>query len=106
MIHNILYVFFFSLSNLLFNKSIISYGFRTFADSLVSFAAGYADEFFYATSITQGFGVLHVLGDDFVQRAADGSHRVVGHGLAGRSGGPGGPTAGGVVVAAATTTAW
>ena len=49
----------------------------TLAYSLVSFAAGDADEFFYATSITQGFGILHVLGDDFVQCAANGSYRVI-----------------------------
>lgn len=49
----------------------------TLVYSLVSFAAGDADEFFYATSITQGFGVLHVLGDDFVQCAANGSYRVI-----------------------------
>lgn len=79
---------------------------KTLAYSLVSFAAGDADEFFYATSIPQGFGVLHVLGDDFVQCAADGSNRIVWHGLAGRACGPGGPTAGGIIVAAATTTAW
>ncbi len=47
------------------------------AYSLVSFAAGDADEFFYAASITQGFGVLHVLGDDFVQCAADGGYCII-----------------------------
>lgn len=71
--------------------------------SLVSFAAGDPDEFLDAASISEGFGVLHVLGDDFMQRAADGRYRVVGHGLARRARGPGGPTAGGIVVAAATT---
>lgn len=38
----------------------------TTANSLVSFAAGDADEFLDATGVAQGFGVLHVLGDDFV----------------------------------------
>lgn len=71
--------------------------------SLVSFAASDPDEFLDATGISEGFGVLHVLGDDFVQRAADGRYRVVWHGLARRARGPGGPTAGGVIVAAATT---
>lgn len=73
--------------------------------SLVSFAAGNADEFFDAPGITQGFRVLHVLGDDFVQGAADGGYRVVRHGLAGWAAGAGRPTAGGVVVAAAAAAA-
>lgn len=59
------------------NNLISCYGLKILAYSLVSFAAGDADEFFYATSIPQGFGVLHVLGDDFVQCAADGSNRIV-----------------------------
>lgn len=45
--------------------------------SLVSFAAGDPDEFLDAAGISEGFGVLHVLGDDFMQRAADGRYRVV-----------------------------
>lgn len=73
--------------------------------SLVSFAADNADKFFNASGITKSFGVLHILGDDFVQGAADGSYRIIWHGLAGRACGSGGPTAGGVVVAAAAT-AW
>lgn len=44
---------------------------------LVSFAPSDPDELLYAAGISEGFGVLHVLGDDFVQRAADGRHRVV-----------------------------
>lgn len=70
-------------------------------DSLVPFAAGDADELLDAAGVAQGFGVLHVLGDDFVQRAADGGDRVVRHGLAGGARRPGVPAAGGVVVAAA-----
>lgn len=38
----------------------------TTANLLVSFAAGDSDEFLDATGVAQGFGVLHVLGDDFV----------------------------------------
>lgn len=70
-------------------------------DSLVPFAAGDADELLDAAGVAQGFGVLHVLGDDFVQRAADGGDRVVRHGLAGGARRPGVAAAGGVVVAAA-----
>lgn len=69
---------------------------------LVSFAASDPDEFLDSAGVSQGFGVLHVLGDDFVQRAADGCHRVVRHGLAWRARVPGGPAAAGVIVAAAT----
>lgn len=72
-------------------------------DSLVPFAAGDADELLDAAGVAQGFGVLHVLGDDFVQRAADGGDRVVRHGLAGGARRPGVPAAGGVVVAAAAS---
>lgn len=78
---------------------------KTLAYLLVSLAAGDADEFFNAASIAKGFGVLHVLGDDFVQCTADGSYCIIWHGLAGRACGPGGHTAGGIIVAAATT-AW
>lgn len=78
----------------MFNKS---------GDSLVAFAAGDADELLDAAGVAQGFGVLHVLGDNLVQRAADGGDRVVRHGLAGGTHRPGGPTAGGVVVAAAAS---
>lgn len=70
-------------------------------NSLVAFAAGDADELLDAASVAQSFGVLHVLGDDLMQRAADGGDRVVRHGLAGGTRRPGGPTAGGVVVTAA-----
>lgn len=71
-------------------------------DLLISFAAGDADEFFDSSCIAQGFGILHILCDDFMQCTADGSYRVVWHGLAGRTCGPGGPSAGGIIVAAAT----
>lgn len=71
--------------------------------SLVSFAASDPDEFLDAAGISEGFGVLHVLGDDFMQRAADGRYRVVWHGLARRAHSSGGATAGGVIVTAATT---
>lgn len=74
-------------------------------DLLISFAAGDADEFFDSSRIAQSFGILHILCDDFMQRAADGSYRVVWHGLAGRTCGSGGPSAGGIIVAAATA-AW
>ena len=50
---------------------------------LVSFAPGDAGELLDAAGVTQGLGVLHVLGDDLVQGAADGGYSVVGHGLAG-----------------------
>lgn len=48
---------------------------------LVSLAARDADELLDAAGVPQGFGVLHVLGDDLVQRAADRSDGVVRHGL-------------------------
>lgn len=48
---------------------------------LVSLAAGDADELLDATGVPQGLGVLHVLGDDLVQRAADCCDGVVRHGL-------------------------
>lgn len=51
-------------------------------NSLVSFAPGDADELLDATGVSQGFGVLHVLGDDLMQGAADCRHRVVRHGFA------------------------
>lgn len=44
---------------------------------LVSFAAGDADELLDATGVPQGLGVLHVLGDDLMQRAADSGDGVV-----------------------------
>lgn len=37
-----------------------------------------------------------------MQRAADGRHRVIWHGLARRPRGPGGPAVGGIIVAAAS----
>lgn len=52
-------------------------------DSLVSFAPGDADELLDAACVSQCLGVLHVLGDDLVQGAADRRHRVVRHGFAG-----------------------
>ena len=88
------------------NRVILYSSVETLAHSLVSFAAGDADEFLDAAGIAQSFGVLHVLGDDLVQCAADGSYRVVRHGLAGRACGSRGPTAGGVIVAATAATAW
>lgn len=48
---------------------------------LVSFAAGDANELLNATSVPQGLGVLHVLGDDLMQCAADSCDRVIWHGL-------------------------
>lgn len=48
---------------------------------LVSLAAGDADELLDATGVPQGLGVLHVLGDDLVQCAADCCDGVVRHGL-------------------------
>lgn len=53
------------------------YGLNTVVYLLVSFAASDANELFYATSIAQGFGILHVLGDDFVQCTADSSYCVI-----------------------------
>lgn len=50
---------------------------KTLAYLLVSLAASDADEFFDAASIAKGFGVLHILGDDFVQCAADGSYCII-----------------------------
>jgi len=48
---------------------------------LVSFAPGDANELLYAAGVPQGLGVLHVLGDNLVQCAADSSYGVIGHGL-------------------------
>lgn len=48
---------------------------------LVSFAAGDADELLDAAGVPQGLGVLHVLGDDLMQCAADSCDGVVRHGL-------------------------
>lgn len=62
---------------------------------LVSFAAGDADELLDAAGVPQRLGVLHVLGDDFMQRAADSCDGVVRHGLSHQAAG----------VASATTSA-
>lgn len=48
---------------------------------LVSFAAGDANELLDAAGVPQGLGVLHVLGDDLMQCAADSCDGVVRHGL-------------------------
>lgn len=48
---------------------------------LVSFAAGNTDELLDATGVSQGLGVLHVLGDDLVQRTTDSCDGVIRHGL-------------------------
>lgn len=77
---------------------------------LVSFAAGDADELLDATGVPQGLGVLHVLGDDFVQCAADSRDGVVRHGLprqdaaVGASSASSSPAATVVVVAASRQT--
>lgn len=75
---------------------------------LVSFAASDADELLDAAGVPQGLGVLHVLGDDLVQRAADSCDGVVRHGLphqaAGVAASTSPATAAVVVVAAAGQT--
>lgn len=48
---------------------------------LVSLGARDADELLDSAGVPQRFGVLHVLGDDLVQRAADRGDGVVRHGL-------------------------
>lgn len=53
------------------------YGHKTLVYLLVSFATSDANELFYATSIAQSFGILHVLSDDFVQCTADSSYCVI-----------------------------
>lgn len=53
----------------------------------VSFAAGNTNEFLNAAGVTKGLGVLHVLGDDFMQSAADRCNGVIGHALAGAGAG-------------------
>ncbi len=54
---------------------------QTLAYSLVSFAAGDADEFLNAAGVPQGLRVLHVLGDDLMQCTADSCDGVIRHGL-------------------------
>lgn len=44
---------------------------------LVPFAAGNADELLDAAGVPQSLGVLHVLGDDLMQRAADSCDGVI-----------------------------
>lgn len=44
----------------------------------VSSAFGDVDQLLDPPGVSQGFGVLHVLAGDLVQRAADGGHRFVG----------------------------
>lgn len=44
---------------------------------LVSFAPGDADELLDAAGVPQGLGVLHVLGDDLMQGAADSCDGVI-----------------------------
>lgn len=71
---------------------------------LVSFAARDADELLDASGVPQGLGVLHVLGDDLVQRAADSRDGVVRHGLPHQAAGVGAASScpAAVVVVAAT----
>lgn len=70
---------------------------------LVSFAAGNADKLFNTTGVPQGLGVLHVLGDDLMQRTADSCDGVIRHGLPHQDTavGASSPTTGAVVVVAA-----
>lgn len=60
--------------------NVCIYGIFSFG-LLVSFAAGDADEFLDTASVPQGLGVLHVLGDDLMQRTADSCDGVIRHGL-------------------------
>ena len=71
---------------------------------LVSFAAGNANELLDAAGVPQGLGVLHVLGDDLVQGAADSRDGVVRHGLPHQTAGvaASSSTTGAVVVVAAS----
>lgn len=52
------------------------------SDLLISFAFRDADQLLDAACIPQGLGVLHVLGDHFVQGTADSGDRIIRHGLA------------------------